>query len=73
MRRGREKQLVLEVWRGQTNKPRPEAFDGIAADGRGDVVSLVDDEQVELPGMAHMRGQCVPQKAQSFALFGPVH
>nr|CAM75664.1 transposase [Magnetospirillum gryphiswaldense MSR-1] len=73
VRRGGEKQLVLEVWRGQTNQPCPEAFDGIATDGRGDVVSLVDDQQVELPGMADVRGQCVPQKAQAFTLLGPVH
>ena len=42
--RGSEKQLVLEVWRGKTNHARPEAFDSIAADGRGNVVSLIDDQ-----------------------------
>ena len=44
VRRGGEKQLVLEVWRSQTDQPCPEAFDSIAADGRGNVVSLVDDQ-----------------------------
>ena len=73
VRRGCEKQFVLEVWRGQTNQTGPEAFDSVAADSRRDVVSLVDDQQVELPGMADVRGQCVPQKTQAFTLLGPVH
>ena len=73
MRRGGEKQLVLEVWGDQANQPCPEAFDSIAAHGRGHIVSLVDYQQVELPGVADVRWQCVPQKAQAFTLLGPVH
>ncbi len=73
VRRGSEKQLVLEVWRGQANQARPQALDGVAAHGRCDVVSLVDYQQVKFPGMAYVRRQCVPQQAQAFTLLGPVH